>query len=231
MQTNPMLVMGQMLTEPTIAFRALQKRSYGWLPLALMMATTIAIMYWYYATVDYAWLLERTLSITPDAKPEQREAMAKMMKPQTFRTIGLAAATIMTPLIMAVSALYFLLAGKFVGANLSYGKWFSFACWTSIPTLLTIPLMAMQIMSSQGQLAAEDLTMVSLNYLVFHVPPSHAWASWLSSLQLTQVLIVVLTALGLRAWTGCTLKAALLLAMVPTLIVYGGWAAKIVLTS
>ncbi len=231
MQTNPMLVMGQMLTEPTSAFRALQKRSYGWLPLVLMMSTTVAMMYWYYATVDYAWLIERTLSATPDAKPEQREAMAKLLQPQTFRTMGLVVATILTPLIMAVSALYFLLAGKFVGANLSYGKWFSFACWTSIPTLLTIPLMATQIMSSQGQLAVEDLTMVSLNYLVFHLPPSHAWAGLLSSLQLTQVLIVVLTAFGLRAWTGCTLKAALLLAAVPTLIMYGGWAAKIVLTA
>ena len=46
-----------------------------------MMVTTIAMMYWYYATVDYPWLLERTLSTTPDAKPEQREAMAKMREP------------------------------------------------------------------------------------------------------------------------------------------------------
>ncbi len=83
------------------------------------MATSIAMMYWYYATVDYAWLLERMLSATPDAKPEQREAMAKMMKPRNLPHHRSAAATLMTPIIMAVSALYFLLAGKFVGANLA----------------------------------------------------------------------------------------------------------------
>ncbi len=231
MHTNPMLVMGQMITEPGNAFRALQPRSYGWLPLVLMMGTTFAMMYWYYATVDYGWLLERMLSASPNAKPEEREAMAKMMKPETIRTFGLVSTLALTPIIMAVSGVYFLFASKFVGADLSYGKWFSFACWTSAPTLLTVPLMAVQIMSSQGQLAMEDLTMVSLNYLVFHLPPSHAWANILSSMQLTQVLVVLLTALGLRAWTGCSGKAALLLAAVPTLVIYGGWAAKILLTA
>jgi hypothetical protein len=57
--------------------------------------------------------------------------------------------------------------------------------WTSVPRLLTVPLTALQIVTSHGQLAPEDLNMTSLNYLLFHLPQTNHWAGLVGSLDLT----------------------------------------------
>ena len=124
-------------------------------------------------------------------------------------------------------ALYYLLAGKVMGTGIGYGKWFGFAVWTSIPRLLTVPLSVLQILTSGGRLAPEDMNMVSLNYLLLHLPMSNPWFGLATNLDLTSLWAVALAVIGLKAWTGRPTGTCVTVAVLPYAVIYGLWAAKI----
>jgi uncharacterized membrane protein YagU involved in acid resistance len=184
-------------------------------------------MYWWVTTVDFGWLREHMLAAEGTAKPEQRAAMERFLTPTSMLWSSSIGAVVGTLAVLAVSALYYLVASKFMGVDIGYGKWFGFSVWTSVPRLLTLPLSALQIVTSHGRLAPEDLNMVSLNYLMFHLPLSHPWASLLGSLDLSSLWSIVLAVIGLKAWTGRSTGTCVLVALLPYVIVYGLWAAKI----
>jgi hypothetical protein len=167
------------------------------------------------------------LSAQGNAKPEARAAMAKFLTPTSMMWSSGIGAVAGTLLALAVSALYYLVASKVIGVAIGYGKWFGFSVWTGVPRLLTLPLSALQIVTSHGRLAPEDLNMVSLNYLLFHLPLSHPWASLLGSLDLSSFWSIVLAVIGLKAWTGRPTGTCVTVALLPYVIIYGLWAAKI----
>jgi hypothetical protein len=68
---------------------------------------------------------------------------------------------------------------------------------------------------------------VSLNYLLLHVPMSSPWFGFATNLDLTSVWSIALAVLGLKAWTGRSTGACVTAAVLPYVLVYGIWAAKI----
>jgi hypothetical protein len=227
MATQALFDIGNVILEPTPTFARLKTRSGAWLPLLILIVLSLAIMYWWVTTVDFGWLREHILSAQGAAKPEQRAAMERFLTPTSMLWSSSIGAVVGTLLALAVSALYYLVAGKVMGVPIGYGKWFGFSVWTSVPRLLSIPLSALQIMTSHGRLALEDLNMVSLNYLVFHLPMSHPWASLAGSMDLTMLWSIALAVLGLKAWTGRSTSTCVTVAVLPYVIIYGLWAAKI----
>jgi hypothetical protein len=227
MATQALLDIGNVILEPTPTFARLRNRSGAWLPLLILILLSLAIMYWWVTTVDFGWLREHMLSAQGTAKPEQRAAMERFLTPTSMLWSSSIGAVVGTLLALAVSALYYLVASKVMGVAIGYGKWFGFSVWTSVPRLLSIPLSALQIMTSHGRLAPEDLNMVSLNYLVFRLPISHPWASLVGSVDLTMLWSIALAVIGLKAWTGRPASTCVTVAVLPYVIVYGLWAAKI----
>jgi hypothetical protein len=196
-------------------------------PLLVLVLLTLGVTYWYISTLDFAWFREHMLAAQGNIKPEQRAALEHFLTPKTMMWTSGAGAVLGTPILCALVAVYYLLAGKVMGAGIGYGKWFGFAVWTSIPRLLTVPLSALQIMTSGGRLAPEDMNMASLNYLLLHLPMSSPWFSLATNLDLTSVWSVALAFIGLKAWTGRSTGVCALVAVLPYALVYGIWAAKI----
>jgi hypothetical protein len=227
MPTQALFDIGNVILEPTPTFARLKGKTSAWLPLLVLIVLSLAIMYWWVTTVDFGWLREHMLSAEGTAKPEQRAAMERFLTPTSMLWSSSIGAVVGTLAALAVSALYYLIASKVMGVDIGYGKWFGFSVWTSVPRLLTLPLSALQIVTSHGRLAPEDLNMVSLNYLMFHLPLSHPWASLLGSLDLSSLWSIVLAVIGLKAWTGRSTGTCVLVALLPYVIVYGLWAAKI----
>jgi len=227
MATQALFDIGNVILEPTPTFARLKDKTRAWLPLFILIALSVGIMVWWISTLDFPWLVEHMVAAQPKATPEVRAAMAKFMTPSSMMWSSVIGAVVGTLAAMAVSALYYLVAGKVMGVPIGFGKWFGFSVWTSVPRLLTVPLSALQIMTSNGRLAPEDLNMASLNYLVFHLPASHPWAGLVGSMDLTMFWSIVLAVLGLKAWTGRSTGTCVLVAVLPYLIVYGLWAAKI----
>lgn len=68
-------------TAPSSAFEELRERPRFWFPLLLLVASTVAIMYWYYSMVDIEWLKDAMFSNDPDMQklPEAERAQAMTM--------------------------------------------------------------------------------------------------------------------------------------------------------
>ena len=227
MATQPLFDIGNVILAPSPTFARLKDKPRPFIPLLVLILLTLAVSCWYVSTLDFAWFREHMLATQGPMKPEARAAMAQFLTPKTMMWSSGAGAVLGTPLVCAVVALYYLLAGKVMGTGIGYGKWFGFAVWTSIPRLLTVPLSVLQILTSGGRLAPEDMNMVSLNYLLLHLPMSSPWFGLATNLDLSSVWSIALAVLGLKAWTGRSTGACVTVAVLPYALVYGIWAAKI----
>lgn len=231
MANNQVSNLIQLFYEPKTAFTALKEKPASWLVLAITILGSISIFYWYFATVDFPWMLDHMLSAQPDLKPEAREAMAKFMTRDTMMYSTLGGAVIATPIIFALFALYYFVASKVLGSSISYGKWFHFSVWASVPALLSLPLMALQVATGHGQIGMEDLNMLSMNYLIAHAPTGSPWASLMNSLSLPYFWTIFLSFVGLRVWTERSSGACAIAAVLPYAFLYGGWALKIAVSN
>jgi hypothetical protein len=228
MATQALFDIGNVILEPSPTFARLKDKPRAWVPLLVLIVLTLAITWWYVATLDFAWFREHMLAARGTVKPEERAALAQFLTPGRMLWSTVIGIMLGTPVMYALMAVYYLLAGKAMGSGIGYGKWFGFAAWTSIPRLLALPLSALQIATSGGRLTMEDANMVSLNYLLLHLPLSNPWASFASNLDLTSLWTMALAAIGLKAWTGRSTAACTFAAVLPDVLVYGIWAAKIV---
>jgi hypothetical protein len=219
--------LGRVIYEPSPTFKRLKDKTNGWLPLLATILLTLIVMYWWISTEDFTWLREHMIAARPDMKPEAKAAMERFITPNSMLLTTIGGAVIGTIVLMAITAVYFLIAARLMGNQIGYSKWFGFVAWSSVPRLLVVPLMALQIMTAHGQLAPEDLNMVSFNFLFFHLPTSHPWASFAGSLDLASFWTVALAAIGLKAWTGRSTGTCVFVAALPYVVIYGLWAAKI----
>lgn len=227
MATQPLFDIGNVILAPSPTFARLKDKPRPFIPLLVLILLTLAVSCWYVSSLDFAWFREHMMAAQGPMKPEARAAMAQFMTPKTMMWSSGAGAVVGTPLVCAIVALYYLLAGRVMGTGIGYGKWFGFAVWTSIPRLLTVPLSALQILTSGGRLAPEDMNMVSLNYLLLHVPASSPWFGLATNLDLTSVWSIALAVIGLKAWTGRSTGTCVTVAVLPYVLIYGIWAAKI----
>lgn len=219
-----------MFYEPQHVFDRLQQRSRSWFPALLLTLGMAAMLWWYYHTVDFPWLIEHQLSARPDLSASQREAAAAMMQPRVLTWGSVLATLVVTPLLMAFHALVYFIATRFIGSDIRFGQWFGLAAWSAVPRLLCFPLMVLQILSSHGRVAVADLTMVSLNFLWLHLPLDHPWAGFADAIDLTVIWSVALATVGIRVWTGRPFGTALAFAMLPSLMIYGVWAGVLLLS-
>jgi hypothetical protein len=227
MATQALFDIGNVMMDPTPTFARLKSKSSAWLPLLILIVLSLGIMYWWISTLDFPWFVDHLVAAQPKATPEARAAMEKFMTPTSMLWSSSIGAVFGTLVALALSALYYVIASKVIDAPIGFGKWFGFAVWTSVPRLLTIPLSALQIATSHGRLAPEDLNMASLNYLLFHLPITHPWAGLVGSIDLTMFWSIVLAVLGLKAWTGRSTATCVTVALLPYAIIYALWAAKI----
>ena len=227
MATQALFDIGNVILEPTPTVARLKEKTNAWLPMLVLIVLSVAIMAWWVSTTDFPWLVDHMLAAQPKATPEVRAGMAGFMTPTRMLWSSAIGAVFALLLGFALSALYYLIAAKVMGSPIGYGKWFGFSVWTSIPRLLTIPLSALQIMTSHGRVAPEDLSLVSIIYLVLHLPASNPWAALANGFDLTVFWSFALAVIGLKAWTGRSTGTCVTVALLPYLLIYGLWAAKI----
>lgn len=215
----------QVFYEPSAAFAALKEKPRAWLPLLLLCSVTIGILVWYFQTVDMDWMANN--SFAPDMPAEQREAASKMMSRGVMMGMGIGGVVIGTLVVYSLYGFYFWLAGKLASMDLSFKSGFSLAAWSSLPALIGVPLMALQIMTSKGQLAFENADMLTLNFLLVHAAPHTPWFGIATAMKVTDLWVIGLCAIGLRTWTGKSTTTCAVIAALPYVVIYGCWAAYV----
>lgn len=219
---SPVSAFATMLYEPTRTFRQLEDKPRGWFPMIVLIASTCALMFWYYAIVDFPWFLDQMLSAMKS--PEEREAAAKFMSKTMMQVSTLGSTVVGYPLVFAITGLYLMLVSKALSRGMSFGKGFALAAWSSVPAILLLPLGAMQILlASNGQLSYSALNPVSLNQLVFNYDITHPLASMMDTLSLMTFWNMFLLVIGFETWAKVKRSTAILVVLIPYLLVYGLW--------
>lgn len=227
MPPNAATVMCHIVLDPVPAFKAaLQRPQAGWPLLAVVGGTTL-IYALYFLTLDFGWFVDHALRAKPELSDAQRAAVREVLQPTMLTVWSLLTAVVVPVLVFALLALYYLLAAQLLGHRIGYGHWFAFCAWTAVPRVLAYPLMLYQIASSHGQVALEDLSMLSLNFLLLHRPPDHAWAGLASAVDLTALWSLAVSVVGFRAWTGERWATSAAVSLAPSALVYGLWALRV----
>lgn len=188
----------------------------------VLMASTAALMLWYFSIVDFDWLGEQIFAAVASA--EEREQAKQFMSKGLMMGSTLGSTLIGLPIVFAITGLYLMLVSKALSHGISFGKGFALATWSSVPGILLLPLGAMQIlMASSGQIEFSQLNPLSLNQLVFHYDMNHPLAGFMDALGLTTVWSTVLMVIGFEVWAKVKRSTALLVVLAPTVLIYGGW--------
>jgi hypothetical protein len=213
-----------LFTSPTQAFTELKQKPVFLLPMGLTLIGLVVVTAWYYSKVDIAWLQDQLLTARRIPVTEQQRMASSMTRP-----VLLWSSTILAPIavliIVAISSLYFMLAGSITNVRYSFRHWFAFNWWAGSPQIIAfIPSLLILALSSTTQIHASALQPLSLNELVFHRAVGSPGYSFLSSLGLVQIAVVWLTYIGTRAWSGRSTLFCLVFALLPTALIYGVWA-------
>lgn len=219
--TSPFNALFSMFYEPTRAFQMLTPSRLGWLPMLLVMASTLTLMIWYFTAVDFSWLQEQMVASIPAT---EREASKQFMTRGVMMGFTVGGVLVATPAIMAVTGLYLMLVSKAMSKPFTFNDGFSISAWSSLPAILSLPLGAMQIlMASNAQLTMSELNPLSLNQLVFHHEMGHPMASLYDSISLPMVWSIVLMVIGYQVWAKVSRATAVKVVLIPYATIYGLW--------
>lgn len=219
------------ITAPNLAFPAIKEKPSVIFPLGLILLAAICSMIYFYATVDFAWMIDQMVNAqAADRSEADREAMRKgmsMMSPTVMGGGSVAGLVIGISIIYSIMAAYLMLVNKLLDSdNLSFKAWFSFICWCSIPSIFTSLASLINVMlASNGQIALDALNPISFNNLFLHLVPSDPLFGPLSAWDPMMIWSIGLMIYGFNQWTGKSLAKSAAIVLAPTLIIYGTWIA------
>lgn len=227
--TNPMQACLDIFTAPSIAFNNVKgKKGWAWLPFFLVISVTAGVFVHYFSVVDINWFqeqsLEQTAALTGMSYEEIKDA-----SPQADASSAMLQSVISVILALIVmnllSAVYYLLATKVTAKNdFSFKDWFAFSWWTTLPTILSSFVSILVIFfATNNNISMNDLQPTSLNSLIFSVEQSSAWYTLLETITLFNLWIIAIASIGLKVWLNINTKKAVVLAVIPSVVLYGLW--------
>lgn len=219
------------ITAPKLAFPAIKEKPSVLFPLGLILATAICSMVYFYATVDFAWMIEQMVNVhTVGRSDADREAMRKGMSMMSSTVMGgssVAGLVIAISVFYSIMAAYLMLVNKLLDSdNLGFKAWFSFICWCSIPSIFTsLASLINAMLASNGQITLEALNPISFNNLFLHIVPSDPLFGPLSAWDPMMLWGMGLMIFGFNQWTSKSLAKSAAIVLAPILIIYGIWIA------
>lgn len=226
--TNIQLVTA-LATSPSKVFAELNERPRVWFPLLLTVIATVGITAWYYAFVDFSWLVDQTLSSDPNSArmtDEQRQQAAAFMSRGVLMGTSIIAVALFVLGARVAEAVYYLLAGNLTGTQKPFKNWFALGWWTGLPGLISIvPAALILLLSDNNQISSSAMSPLSLNELFFNKGMGERGFTLLTTLTLVHPVIWGLTVIGVRVWSGRSWLFSTIFSLLPPLLVYGTWAA------
>jgi len=215
------------LTAPREAFAALDARPTKLFPLALILISTMLATGWYFMILDYDWYIDDTLGQVPNLTAEQlenaRDTMASISQ-NNMTYIGIFGSAFSLLFMYVLQAGYLSLVSALKGDKYRFSHWFSLVCWTSLPYLLVVISMVVNItLNPNGQLSAYDLNALSLANLGMQ-SGNASLNQALSSLNLTMFWSLALVVMAYRQWLDSGLLKAMAVVLAPYLLIFGVWA-------
>jgi len=214
------------LTAPSEAFREIEQRPSKLFPMAVILISTMAVMFWYFTIIDFDWYIDDSLAsinLDGDDLENAREAMQSMSQ-TTFRIIGIVGGSASLLVIWLLQSVYLSLASALNGDRFKFTHWFSLIVWTALPNLLSTIGMAVTIaLSPNGQLSAFELDPTTLANLGMQ-SSNGSMEFVMSSLNLPMFWSITLTVFAYKQWLESSWLKAMSIVLAPYLLIIGVWA-------
>lgn len=212
-------------TSPGDAFRTLRERPSFLLPVAVLLAASVAVILWYYGAVDIVWMMEKSLETSQAELPaDQREQMLEQLG-QTPRgvlagTSAIAAALVVVVLLL-LTAMYFSIVSMLTNDGLRFRQWFSLASWASLPVALaSVASLVNLALNDPTYLPAEELNPLTIrNLLGLDTQGGGFTAALLTYGDVTSIWALALMVVGYRQWTGRDIAVSALIVTAPLLVI------------
>ncbi|MBT8147841.1 MAG: YIP1 family protein [Gammaproteobacteria bacterium] len=223
---NPITLAINVLTAPSEAFRTIRERPTSLFPLALILASTLGVMAWYFAILDYDWYIDDTLSQFPDFTEQQmadaREGMQSLSQ-NTMMGITMLSGGVTILVIYLIQSSYLSLVSALKGDEIRFRQWWSLVAWTNLPSLFVAISMAVTILlNPSGQLSALELnglTLLSLGMETANPSLNRIF----STINLAMIWNLVLLVMAYRQWLQASAVRAMTVVVAPYLLIFGVW--------
>ena len=237
MSANSLRACVDVLTSPASAFDSIKSNNHKWLvPFLLVTGSIAALFLYYFSAVDFAWLKEGIvdqMAVNGDVNEDELAAASQFISSTSMLWSSLIGGIVAVIVMNAILALYLNIVTKSSGVgDYSYGTWFGFSWWVGMPHVVAVLLsMLMVLFSGDGMVALEDLSVTTLNSLIFNVDMTSPWFSFLSAFDLLMLWSIGLIAIGLKSWVGFDISKASKIAIAPYALIYGVWALMVVFSA
>ena len=212
--------------QPGKVFAELKDRPTYLLPLLLTALLSAAMLLLYSMQVDPDWFVDHTMAAGgSDMSASEIEQARKVMPgARTMGYIGAVGAVLGTAVMTALFALYFMLAGKVTGTATSFRHGMSLGSWAGMPLLLGTVVALVGVLTMAPQTGMEALMLTNVDPLLLQLPADHRWSSLAKSFSLLNLWAVALIALGWRVWGRTGWTQAIVVAALPSVVIYGAMA-------
>lgn len=209
--------------QPSKVFAELKEKPTFWLPLILVAVASVAMVLMYYMKVDGQWYIDHMmLAMGSDRSAAELEQIRKSMPgAQTMGYFGALSAVIGLVIVSLLYALYFMLAGKIAGVATSFKHGLSLTCWSNMPTLLGAIVAIIGVLMMTPQTTIESLMLANIDPLLVQLPVDNPWSALAKSFSLLSIWVWFLLALGWRTWTRSGWLQAIIVAILPSVVIYG----------
>lgn len=209
--------------QPGKVFVDLKEKPTFWLPLLLISLTAGVMVLMYYMKVDGEWLInDMLLARGADMSAAEMEQMRQAMPgARAMGYFGAPSAVVATVIGFLLYALYFMLAGKVAGAATSFRHGLSLICWASMPMLLGLIVALVGVAMMEPQTGLPSLMLTNLDPLLIQLPVDSPWNTLAEGFSLLNLWTWFLLALGWRIWTRSGWLQAAIVALLPSVVIYG----------
>jgi len=226
-KSNVLSITINVFTSPQEAFKTLNSKPSFLFPLVLIMVSTMIVYYWYFSIVDNAWYIDDTLSRMGDLSDEQLEAIRGFYSSgsQSSTAIqGTLLGSLPLLVVYVLQAGYLALASSLNGDGYRFKNWFSLICWTSLPSLLVVLVMAVNILlSPNGQISILDANSLSLSSLGMEARGNTLLQSLMDTLNLPMFWSIALVVMAYKQWVKSSIVKALWIVLTPYALIFGIW--------
>jgi hypothetical protein len=219
---NPLQACINILYRPGRVFQRLATTdNWSWLPFLLVVAGTVAPIYYYFALVDFQWYKDTIIGLqfATVSPAEQRVISASLEATRGWmgKVIGPAILIIIE---VALVAAYLNLAGKKDELNvLGFSDWYGLVWWALLPTALASLLSLLLLsLTDSPRLLLSDVSPTAFSYL-FAIDMSSKWFALCSTIKLEGVWTLTLLAIGIKQWTHLSTVTAYCIAFIPVCLI------------
>lgn len=202
--------------------------SWLWVPLTIVIVLYIANIFSYYAWADFDWLVDQAVAdaLQSGADPAAEAGIRSFMQSGTFVVFSVASIVVITLLIYLLQSTYLHLVNKITGnPELRFSQWFALSAWAGFPTVFqALSSFGVMAVAASRQVTQDELSPLSLQSLLIRAEPGSSWATWGSSITLITFWSIGLLALGFMRWTGASTLKAVIIAALPSVLIFGIWA-------